>query len=145
MPTPSGFSEKERNLQAILAEISNLQNPTLNPERIQKIAQFIISTVNGDNPIAHLVLNANLSDSKVGIVAYILTDMRLIKFDIDAKELKSNIFPLNTLIGIERELIEDGREQFRIAFQNGSFGLKYPQANTNITHFFQQVEGNKSH
>lgn len=33
--------------------------------------------------------------------------------------------------------------EFSVAFQNGSFGLRYDQDDKNITDFFQKIENNK--
>ncbi len=130
---------KEENLKAIIDDIFRLNNPIINTARKQQIDNFIISAVNGDNPTAHLIISANLGENNKGVIIYILTDLRLIKIDIDAKEITSSSFPLNTLIGIERKLIDDDLTQFTIAFQNGTFGLRYSQDDHKITNFFQRL------
>jgi hypothetical protein len=133
------MTNKEENLKTIINDISGL-NPILDETRKQQITNFIISAVNGDIPTSHLIINANLGENNRGIIIYILTDLRLIKIDIDAKEIKSGSFPLNTLIGIERKLIDGDIAQFSIAFQNGTFGLRYSQDDQKITDFFQKID-----
>lgn len=130
---------KEENLKAITDEIIAINTPIIG-ERKKQIHDFIISAVNGDTPTSHLIINANLGDNNAGVIAYILTNLRLIKIDIDAHGIKSGSFPLNTLIGIERKLVDGQLEQFSVAFQNGTFGLRYSQDDQKITDFFQKID-----
>lgn len=133
--------EKQQKLKAIIDEIFALNAPKIDESRKSQISDFIISTVNGDNPTDSLVLNMNLGDSKKGAVAYILTNARLIIVDIEEKELQSKIIHLNTITSIERKLIDDNRIQFTIFLQNGAaFGLRYSLSAQNITDFFQKVD-----
>lgn len=131
---------KEKNLKAIIDDIFKLNNPIIDEVRKQQVDNFIVSAVNGDIPTAHLIISANLGENNRGVIIYILTDLRLIKIDIDANEIKSGSFPLNTLIGVERKLIDGELAQFSIAFQNGTFGLRYSQDDQKITDFFQKID-----
>lgn len=133
--------EKKQKLKSIIDEVFALNAPKIDESRKPQISDFIITTVNGDNPTESLVLNMNLGDSKKGAVAYILTDARLIMVDIGEKELQSKIIHLNTITSIERKLIDDNRIQLTIFLQNGSaFGLRYALSAQNITDFFQKVD-----
>ncbi len=134
------MTSKEENLKAIFDDIYKLNNPIIDDPRKQQINNFIISAINGDNPTSHLIINANLGENNRGAIIYILTDLRLIKIDIGANEIKSGSFPLNTLIGIERKLIDNDLAQFTVAFQNGTFGLRYSQDDQKITDFFQKID-----
>lgn len=133
------MTKKQEKLTEIIEDIFKL-NTSIDNTREKQINDFIFSAVNGDNPISHLVIDANLGNNNKGIIAYILTNLRLIKIDIGEKEIESTSFPLSTIIGIERKLIEDNRAQFSIAFQNGSFGLRYSQDNKKINDFFQKID-----
>ena len=136
---------KEQALKSIIKEIFDLDSPKIDDSRKTAFSEFIVSTVNGDNPTAWLVLNVSLTDNKSGIMAYILTDARLIKIDSDGLEIESSSFPLNTIIGIERKLIDGGeRALFSVSFQNGTFGLKYSPTDRKITEFFQQIDHSRS-
>jgi len=131
---------KKETLNAVIEDIFNLDNSRIDKSRKQQVTDFIVTTVNGDNPTAHLVTNANLGENIKGVIVYILTNLRLLKIDIDANEIKSSSFPLSTIIGIERKLIDGNRAQFSISFQNGSFGLRYDSSDQNITNFFQKID-----
>ena len=135
---------KEELLNSIIDDIFKLDSPPVDVGRRKQIGEFVISSVNGDNPVAHLVTNATLGENNKGAIVYILTDLRLIKVDIGAKEIKSNSFPVYTIIGVERKLLDDGRSQFSVSFQSGSFGLKYSQDDKKITDFFQKIEARAS-
>ena len=136
----SAPNKKSETLSAIIQDIFSLDSPKIDDSRKKQITEFVITTVNGDNPTDYLVLNANLGENIKGIIAYILTNLRLIKIDIDAKEVQSSSFPLNTIIGIERKLIDGERAQFSVSFQNGSFGLRYSPSDQKITDFFQKID-----
>jgi hypothetical protein len=131
--------QKKEAINKIIDNIFMLDNPRIDESRRQIITDFVVGAVNGDEPISDLVLNANLNDNIKGVIVYILTNLRLVKIDIDIKEIQSNSFFLNTIIGIERKIIDD-YEQFSISFQNGSFGLRYSLKDHNITKFFQQID-----
>ena len=122
-----------------MSEIFALDSPQIADSRKEDIRDFVGSAVNGDDPTAHLVVNAGFREGREGAIAYILTDKRLIKIDIDEKEAQSSSFLLRTIIGIERSMDGD-RAQFNISFQNGSFGLKYPKDNKKIAEFLQQLD-----
>ncbi len=141
MSSPSQ-SNKQKEIRSIMEDISKLDNPKIDQSKIPQLTDFVTTTINGDEPIVHLVLNINLDHQRRGIITYILTNLRLIKIDIDPNknEIESNSFPLNTIIGIERKLIDNDKTQFAIAFQNGSIGLKYSLADTKITEFFQKID-----
>jgi hypothetical protein len=134
------MTNKEENLKVIINDLFNLHNTRIDEARKQSVSNFIISAVNGDNPTAHLIINANLGENNKGVIIYVLTDLRLIKIDVDANEIKSGSFPLNTLIGVERKLIDGDLLQFSVAFQNGTFGLRYSQDDHKITDFFQKID-----
>lgn len=134
------MTTKKEALNAIVAEVFNLDSPQIDKARKAQIDEFIASSVNGDTPMTHLVINASVDENNKGAIIYILTNLRLIKIDIAPKEIKSSSFPLNTLIGVDRKLIDNAQIEFSISFQNGSFGLRYSQDLKNITDFFQKIE-----
>lgn len=140
MSSPELIPTKKEKIIAIIDDIFKLDSPKIDESRKNQVSDFIMSAVNGDNLAAHLVLNANLSENNKGAIIFILTNLRLIKIDIANKEIQSSSFFLNTLIGIDRKLIDGERSEFSIAFQNGSFGLRYSQDNQNITDFFQKID-----
>lgn len=134
------MTTKKEALDTIVTEVFKLDSPKIDQTRKEQVSEFITSAVNGDTPITHLVINASVDENNKGAIVYILTNLRLIKVDIAPREIRSSSFPLNTLIGIDRKLIDSDQIEFSIAFQNGSFGLRYSQDLKNITDFFQKIE-----
>jgi hypothetical protein len=135
---------KEETIKAIVREIFALDKPKIDDTRKEEIRDFITSTINGDIPSLHLVINATLKNGAEGCICYILTDKRFIKIDTDTtgKTTTSSSYPLDTLIGVHRALTEDGQEQFSIAFRIGSLGLTYSKEEKDIADFFQRVDEN---
>jgi len=134
------MTKKKETLDAIVAEVFQLDSPKIDQARQEKISEFITSAVNGDTPNTHLVINASVDGDNEGAIIYILTDLRLIKIDIAPKEIKSSSFRLNALVGVDRKLIDNDKIEFSINFQTGSFGLRYSQDLKHITDFFQGIE-----
>jgi hypothetical protein len=133
---------KEMHLDKIMAEIINLYNAQIEDERTQQIRKFIDSTVNGDAIQAHLTISANLDETKKGIIIYIVTNLRMIKVDVNkvTEEITSSIFPIDTITGIERKLLKDGKAQVKILFPNSFFGLIYRSDDEAVNDFFQKID-----
>jgi hypothetical protein len=130
----------DQSLSQIIGEIYLVQNPKIEDSRRASLADFIKTTVNGDEIVSQLIEGAGITKDRRGILVYVLTNLRLIKFEIDDKIVQSSSFPLDTMIGVDRKLAEDGRAAVEVSFQNGSFGLRYAQANQKITDFFTKVD-----
>lgn len=128
-------------LNQIVNEIFQITSPKIDGARNPQIKEFIKITINGDTTKAYLVVDVALQ-GKPGIFVYVLTNARLIQFEIGAEEeIKSASFLLNTIIGVERKLIEgDNRTEVKVNFPRASVGLKYNGKNQKITQFFQIVE-----
>lgn len=133
-------TEKKSYLNAILEEIFSLDNPSISQERKGQIYDFVKLTINGDMPKAHLSINANLGNNNRGVIVYILTNIRFIKIDIDTKEIQSFSFSLDTMISVDRKLIDGDRAEINISFQKDSFGLRYAPSDKKIIDFFQKVD-----
>lgn len=134
----------ETQINQIIDEIFRLDSPKINEARRQQIRGFVESTINGDTAQAYLAINASLEKDKKGAIVYVLTNVRLIKIDIDENEIQSSSFPLDTIIGIERKLVDGDRAQVGVSFQNGYFGLRYSADNKKITEFFQKLDQSRS-
>ena len=106
-----------------------------------QIEEFIRVAVNGDTIKTYLPIKANLQPQKLGILLYVLTNVRLIKFEIDKDgKINSSSFFLKTMTNIERKSIDKDNVSVDIVFQNLTVGLSYPISNKKITEFFQMVE-----
>lgn len=138
--TAESQASNEAFLAQIKGEIAKILAPRISDKRQDEIQGLLKTTVNGDAIVSYLVIDATLGkDNKKGIIVYVLTNIRLIKLDTDEKETQSVSYPLSTLIGIERKLV-DGRAEVQVSFQNSSFGLRYSANNQNIVKFFQMVD-----
>lgn len=126
-------------LDSIINAIFQITNPKIAETRREEIRSFIKTTVNGDEIKAYLPTDANLKDRR-GILVYILTNRRLIKVEIDDKEITSAFYFLTAMTGVERKLVEGNKASVQVSFQNGSMGLRYSATNQTITEFFQKVE-----
>ena len=138
------MSTNKDTVDQIVREIYDLKSPIINEARREQLRGFIDTTINGDNAKAYLIITATLSEKKPGILVYVLTNVRLIKIDIGEIEFQSSSYPLNTIIGVERTLIDDDRAAVKVSFQNGSFGLRYASSNQKIKEFFQKVDQSRS-
>lgn len=127
-------------LNKILDEIFQLKAPAIDCSRRPQISEFIKSNVNGDTPREYLVINCNFGKEKKGALVYILTDVKLLKIQIDEKDLSSSSPHLSTIININKKLKEEGRAHIEIQFQNDSMGLEYSANNQQINGFFQEVD-----
>ncbi len=129
-------TEKLANL---MAEILALKSPGIDQQRQEQISSFIQTTVNGDALQQYVTFIANLSKDKQGALVYALTNRRLIRIDIDEKEINSSSHLLGTMTGVNRRLIDGNRMFVEVAFQSGTVGLQY-SGEKKITDFFQAVE-----
>jgi len=133
------MQNKEEYIRKILDEIFDKCNEVSSQR--EKLFNFIKLTVNGDSPTDYLIINANLSNDEEGIVVYILTNVRLIKMDIGIKSaIQSSSFILDSIINIERKLLDADRMQVRILFPNDAFGLRYPVSDIKASNFFQSLD-----
>lgn len=128
-------------LDKIIKDVFQIAVPKIDESRREAIRQFIDTTVNGDTAITALVISAVLDKDRRGILVYILTSARLIKIEIDTgQEIKSVGLRTDTIIGVERKLVDDDRAAVEVVFQTGSMGLRYSAKNKEIADFFQKVE-----
>lgn len=134
------MSVKKDFLHTVIDEILALDAFKLSSERSTQILDFIDAAINGDTPELHLTIDANLTKNKLGVIVYILTNMRLIKIDIDTHEIKSVSFFLDKIISIERKLVDGDNTEVLVSFENDSFGLRYPAKSKNITEVFQKID-----
>lgn len=133
------MENKKNYIEQILKDIWEIGGKLPKTQNQDKLRHFVTITINGDAPVNHLAINTNLSNGKEGVVVYILTNKRLIKIDIGDK-IQSSSFILDSIINIERELLDDDRIQIKILFSNDSFGLRYPATDTQASNFFQSLD-----
>ncbi len=133
------MESKESYIKQILKDILEVGGELLKTQDQDKLRNFVTITINGDVPANHLAINTNLSNGKEGVVIYILTNKRLIKIDIGDK-IQSSSFILDSIINIERELLDDDRIQIKILFPNDSFGLRYPATDTQASKLFSEIQ-----
>src|SRR3989338_7607485 len=110
-------------LKQIVDKIFQLTNPAIDISRRPQVNDFIKSTINGDIPKSHLVINSGLRKDRKGVLVYTLTNARLLKIEIDDKEIQSSSIVLSSITNLEREL-EGDRALVKIHFQNEFIGLR---------------------
>ena len=132
----------QARIEQITNEVFALDTPRIDPVRKGQISGFISATINGDADIhAHLVINAGLGENRMGVLVYVLTNVRLIKIEIDDKNVQASSPSLSSIITVDRKLLDGERTSIAITFPNNSvFGLTYPSATQAITDFFQTVD-----
>lgn len=131
---------EETILDKIINEIFQLTSPKIDETRRSQVHDFISLAINGDEPKDYLVINAALRENRSGTIVYILTNARLLKIDIDDKEIQSTSPSLDAIINIDKKILEGNRAQTIIYFQNENFGLRYSSASQKINDFFQKVD-----
>lgn len=127
----------------ISERVFKLDNPKIITidNRDKQISEFIQTTINGDETKAYLAINAYLKPKNLGVLLYILTNVRLIKIEIGENEgINSSSFFLSKMISIDRKLIGKDISSIDIIFQNTSVGLRYSVFRKEITDFFQTIE-----
>lgn len=114
----------------------------LNNNKKEDIKKFVKTTVNGDEIKSYLAIKAYLKPKKnLGIILYVLTNVRLIKIEIsEIENINSSSFFLGSITSVERKIIDKDTVSIDIIFQNTSLGLRYPINNNTITNFFQKIE-----
>lgn len=106
-------------------------------------AQFIKSLINGDDVKNYIVFSASIPQEQTGVIAYILTNAKLIKVTITESGFDSESAYLNKIISVDKSVTDEkGEKRTRISveFQQGSFGLRYPAGNEEVDLFFQAVD-----
>ena len=129
-------------LNKILEELFQLTNPAIDKSRQSLVSDFIKSTINGDTLQDYLVINCGFGEDRKGALIYILTNVRLLKIQIDESNISSSSPSLSTIINVSKELHSENRAQIEIQFQNDSFNfnLNYVASNQKINDFFQKVD-----
>lgn len=129
---------KEESLKAIVDEIFAFDSPKIEEEYKAQILDIITVAINGDEINNYLVIDVIVSGED-GIVAYVLTNARLVQFRINTKgEIKSTSFPLANMAGVEWSATSDGKREVQIS--GLPVGFRYNPSKTNITDFFQKTE-----
>lgn len=129
------------DIKKIADKVFSLDSPKIEESRRQQISDFLGTTINGDAINDFLAINANLSKEREGVLVYVLTDKRIIKISIDAKEnsvQSSDLFLHRISTGWE--IKEGERTEVRISSEDGNFSLRYPPSNQEITEFFKKVD-----
>lgn len=130
-------------LEQILENLFALNNLKVTAviNKKEKIIEFIKSTINGDKIKTYLAINAHVKPKVLGALLYVLTNVRLIKIEIDKEgSISSSSFFLDKMVSVDRKLIGDNISSIDVIFQNTSIGLRYPISDTKITDFFQTIE-----
>lgn len=130
------MSTKEEYINTIIQEIFELDEIAIDKSRRQELYDFITRTINGDMPEKHFIINL---DEEVFV--YILTNLRIIKIDINDKKIQSSIFAIADIKEIEMiKLVKEERMQSKVIFSNNTMGLIYPIDDNKALEFFQAID-----
>lgn len=127
-------------IEEIVADIFGLG---VDSSRRDGLKNFLTTTINGDAHVqGHLAISAVLDDERgLGVLVYILTDVRIIKVEVDAKNVKALTPTIASITNFRWELLDGNRNSVAIYFQGGEvFGLTYQADTALITEFFQKVD-----
>jgi hypothetical protein len=142
------MSNPQEKLNEIMATIFKLKEPPIEETRKQEVFNLIETTVNGDTIKSSLVINAQLNEKSDGAIVYILTNLRIIKIIIvnDPKTIESTSAKLDTIISIDRKIIDGTTAQVGISFQNQNMyvGLRYLANDQMVSKFFREVDESRS-
>ncbi|MGD0168513.1 MAG: hypothetical protein ABSE54_02195 [Smithella sp.] len=109
----------------------------------ENIQRFITKEINGDDLIAYLVIGANLSKDRDGVLVYLLTSAKIVKIEIDKEQVQSFSSYLKEVTGVNRTLLNNpsgNSARIVVEFLQGSFGLRYSAGDEIIDSFFQKVD-----
>lgn len=128
-------------VQKIADKVFDLAGSPIDVSRKEQVAGFLATMINGDSAITDsLVISANFGKDREGVAVYVLTNVRLIKINIDAKDntIKSSSFFIHKL-RTEWKISDGDKSEVRISTNDeDAFSLAY--SNKDITAFFQKVD-----
>jgi len=135
------MKNKKAALDAIIEEIFVLSDPKIDRSREQVLKDFIDTAINGDKAESYLVVNADLGNGVDGAIVYILTNLRLIKIDIDSESAELYKFYLRSIMSMENKILPDDHSEFKISFPNGyAFGLRSSGSDKKVSKFLQDMD-----
>lgn len=135
-----------QNLQPILTKIYAWEGKAVPSIDHTKFETFLQSVLNGDHEVkASIAFGATLGKGGSGIVAYLLTEARLIRIRIDDKGgFDSADIYVTKIVGVNRQVLSqssDGNDaEVKVLTEKGFFGLQYVSGDKDIENFFSQLE-----
>ena len=126
---------KSEYTEGILHDIFALDDPAIDKSRKDEIPGFITGTINGDIPQRHFSVNIENT-----VAVFILTNLRVIKVDIDEHRVWSSSFVLNAITIRTQKLLGEERMQTGLVFQGNSLGLVYPTDDQEAIEFFRAID-----
>jgi hypothetical protein len=124
-------------IKEILDKVFNLDSPKIDKSREKQISDFLEITINGDEIKESLVINVTFGKDRAGAGIYVLTNVRLIRINVEPTEIKSSDFFLNK-INIEWKVSDGNRTEIKVSAGTAFINLVYSdQENTD---FFKKVD-----
>jgi len=141
-------TDKRESIHQIVADVIAKAEGISSIKR-ESLSSILSSAINGDEIINHIALKAFLSKDRIGILAYILTNAKVIKLEIDPKETKAFTFYLKDMTGVNRtipnQVDQDNMAAINFEFKDDSFGLHYPSSSKDLDVFFRKIEMQAQH
>ena len=111
-----------------------------------KTLLFVQEVINGDSPIDYLVIVGIIGKSKSdGVIAYVLTNERIIRIRITEKSIDSTDIYLKQALGVNRQLLAKSEEEaidseVYVHSDKDRIGLSYVSTDQKVVNFFNNVE-----
>jgi hypothetical protein len=127
----------KNKIAEIVGKIFTLDSPRVDESRKRQIADFLETTINGDEINEYLAINVMFGKDRAGAGVYVLTNVRLIRINIEPNAIKSSDIFLNKMT-MEWKITDGSQTEIKVSSGGDFFNLVY--ADDAITAFFKQVD-----
>jgi hypothetical protein len=135
------MNNKESIINNILDEMFAQKVPSITEARRDDLHSFMNIVINGDElDTTYLIISASVTNEEEGVLVYLISETRLLKFDITSKEVSSS-FKLNDISSITYSR-EKEKRSINVSIKGSKgFGLQYDKSDaTKIETFFQKLD-----
>lgn len=131
---------KESIINRILDEIFAQKVSSVQENRRNDLYSFMNLVINGDQLNHYIVISARVTKEEDGVLVYLISETRLLKFDITSKEVSSS-FKLDDISGITYSREQEKRSIDVFIKDSKWFGLQYDKSDAaKIEDFFQKLD-----
>jgi len=136
-------SNKNFIINSILDKILAQGVPSISEARRADLYSFMQMVINGDTlDSKYLVISARVTSEEDGVLVYLISKTRLLKFDITSK-IVSFSFKLNDISSITYSR-EDEKRSINVLINDSKglgFGLQYDKSDAvEVENFFQKLD-----
>jgi len=133
--------DKKSIIECVLDEIFAQKVSCITETRKADLRSFISMVVNGDTlDSTYLVISARVTNEEDGVLIYLISETRLLKFDITSKEISFSL-KLNDISSITYSREKEKRSIKVSTKDSKDFGLQYDKEDASkIESFFQKLD-----